>query len=241
MISAFKSKFSLLSGALALSLLASTASASPINLVYDGPSVSGGQSNWETVKITHAPVTPAASNVYAYGFNMTDTTGTLGSFLAWCLDLSHRLSTSNTNAQPYTVTDTPFTNSFSVNVDRIQSVFDANFKLLDVTNGVQAAGFQVALWNAVYDTDWTVGGSVFAVAATDPAVIAQANSYLSAAHAYTGDQRYRLTFLQSTPGAGKDTHQNLVTVSPVPLPAAGILLLVAVGGLGVASRRRKAA
>jgi hypothetical protein len=34
--------------------------------------------------------------------------------------------------------------------------------------------------------------------------------------------------------------QNLVTVAAVPLPAAGLLLLAALAGLGVASRRSRA-
>lgn len=241
-MSAFTSKISILSGALALSLLATTATATPISLTYDGPSVTTGQ---QTVKITQTPATvdPASDHVFAFGFNMTDTTGTLDSFLAWCLDLGSFLSTSATAEKPYVITDNPFSNSFGMDATeqaRVQSVFDANYGTLDVTNGVDAAGFQVALWNALYDGDLDAGDGVFSVS-ENAAVIAAANGYLTAADAYDGSKAYRLTFLESTPEQGQTKHQNLVTVSPVPLPAAGILLLAAFGGLGFAARRRKPA
>lgn len=237
----FKPEFTAFTGALALSLLATTASATPISLTYDGPSVANADR--ETVTISAAPVSPASSNVYAFGFNMTDTTGTLDSFLAWCLDLGSFLSTSG-SAKPYVITDNPFSNSFGMDAGeraRVQSVFDANYGTLDVTNGVDAAGFQVALWNALYDGDLDAGDGVFSVS-NNADVIAAANGYLTAANAYDGDKAYRLTFLESTPSANQTKkYQNLVTVSPVPLPAAGILLLAAFGGLGFAARRRKPA
>lgn len=237
-----KSEFTALTGALALSLLATTASATQISLTYQGPSVTTGQ---QTVKITQTPdtVDPASDHVYAFGFNMTDTTGTLDSFLAWCLDLGSFLSTSGTAEKPYVITDNPFSNSHGLNATeqaRVQSVFDANYGTLDVTNGVDAAGFQVALWNALYDDDLLAQSGTFAISATQ-AVIDAANGYLTAASTYTDGKAYRLTFLESAPEQGQTKHQNLVTVSPVPLPAAGILLLAAFGGLGFAARRRKTA
>ena len=81
----------------------------------------------------------------------------------------------------------------------------------------------------------------FAVS-NNASVIAKANEYLVAASEYDGKRAYRLSFLESSSdSANKSAHQNLVTVSPVPLPAAGLLLLAAFGGLGVAARRRKTA
>jgi hypothetical protein len=246
-MSAFKSKLSALSGAVALTLLAGTATAGQIALTYQGPSVpaeGGRQTATITVdgidEINDSPV-----QVFSYGFNMRDEGGTLGSFLAWCLDVGSFLSTSATVARPYIITETPFSNSFGLDTTqraRVQSVFDANFGDLDATNGVEAAGFQLALWDAVYDGDWDVQGvgGVFSASASDD-VIAKANFYLVAARDYNGGQAFAMTFLESSPALGQTKYQNLVTVSPVPIPAAGGMLLLALGGLGLAARRRRKA
>lgn len=242
-MSMFPTRISLFSSAVALSLLASTATATPISLVYDGPSVTNSDDR-ETVTITTSPVTVATENsVYANGFNMTDTSGTIGSFLAWCLDVSSFLSNSGSTAEAYIITDDPFSNSYGLSDTeqaRVQSVFDANFGTLDATNGVEAAGFQVALWNALYEGDLFAEAGAFAVSASQ-AVIDKANYFLgTAANDNTSENLYQMSFLESAPGDDQTRRQNLVTVSPVPLPAAGMLLLVALGGLGFAGRRRKA-
>jgi hypothetical protein len=216
-------------------LLPTVTSAATVSLVYDG----GTSNGWTT--ITSAPTgVPAGTlpwNVGAYGFNMTDTSGQMGDFTAWCLDISHYLGTSGANT--YEVTSTPFTNSYGMDasqIARVQAVFDANYATLILGNAIQAAGFQVALWNALYDTDWLATGGLFAVKDGTGGSSSQANAYLLAAMNYHGAHRYNMSFLQST-----TNKQNLVTVAPIPLPAAGLLLLTALGGMGTLRRRRRAA
>ena len=150
----------------------------------------------------------------AYGFNMTDGNGILGNFIAWCLDLEHFLSSGL-----YETTKTPFSNSFGLNSAeraRVQSVFDANYASLNSADNTQAAGFQVALWNALYDDDGVATAGAFAVAGG--AVGAQADAFLTAAVNFAGPKQYNLTFLESL--STNPSSQNLVTVAPVPLPAA---------------------
>lgn len=232
------SKLRLVAGALGFAVFAGTATASPISLVYNGTDVASGDR--EIVTFSSSPVSQG-TRAYAYGFNMSDISdpSVLGDFLAWCLDIGSYLSTSSTDGRAYEMTDTPFSNSFGVNTSRIQSVFDANFAGVDTSDGKQAAAFQVALWNMVYDGDTDASSGTFAVSA-DAGVISLANDYLTAASSFTGDKAYRLTFLESSPETyGGKKYQNLVTIAPVPIPAAGGLLLMALGGLGVMARRRQ--
>lgn len=228
-----------LPGAVVLSFLAAGASATTVDLTYMGTTAT----NPKTVKITNSPVDEAATHVYAYGFKMrTDDTDPLTEFLAWCLDIGSTLGTGS--AYPYEITNTPFSNSFGLNLlerGRVQAVFDANYGELDDTDGVQAAGFQVALWDALYDDDWNATTGDFAVAATDGNVIAKANDYLGAAQNYGAGKRFNLSFLESVPGDSGSKKQNLVTATPVPLPAAGWLMIAGIGGLTALRRRKQTA
>jgi hypothetical protein len=232
-----------LAGAAVFSLLASAASASTLSLTYQGATSAGDEKN---VTIQAAPVVyPGSGNwpktVGAWGFNMSDSTGGLGNFIAWCLDVGSFLSTSSSNAAPYSVTSTPFSNSYGLSTaeqGRVQSLFDANYHSIDITSGNQAAGFQLALWDALYDGDGDVSAGTFRATAST-AIVNFANNFFGAATSYSGGKQFNLTFLESEGTSSNGKYQNLVTVSPVPIPAAGALLLLALGGLGLVGRRLK--
>ena len=215
------------------------ASATTVSLRYDGATAGG------SVDFISTPegVDPVYDPAGAFGFRMADVSSTgsvLGSFVAWCLDITHPLGTSG--SYQYKITSTPFTNSYSLNsakMARVQSVFDANYAGVTLTDNTQAAGFQTALWNALYDTDYLAGAGVFAISGSTPAYLAvvnQANAYLAAAAGFSGASAWRLTFLQSDEEL---VRQNLVTATPVPVPAAAGLLLLALGGLAAVGRRRR--
>ena len=235
-------KLSFLSGVSAVALTATAASASTLSLTYHGASSGADAKN---VTIQAAPVTYPGSGdwpntVGAWGFQMQDSTGGLGSFLAWCLDLGSFLSSSAVNAKPYSITSTPFDNSYGLSgaaQDRVQTLFDANFDALDTADGNSAAGFQLALWDAVYDGDGDMTSGAFQATAST-AILDLASDYFGAADAYGGTKQYNVSYLQSDDSNG-GKYQNLVTVAPVPIPAAGVLMLLALGGLGAASRRAK--
>lgn len=203
----------------------------------------GYTSSVQSVNISNSPVAGTPGNAGATGFNITDTSGSMGSFVAWCLDVAHYLMNVG-DSQNYNVTATPYSNSYgltAVGHSRVQSVFDANYASVDVSNGDQAAAFQMSLWEAAFEDDgnaMSVTSGLFQ--ATSSGSTTLANTYLANAATYAGAQMWNLTFLEVDGPANRQQNsgQNLVTVSPVPLPAAGLLVLTGLLGFGAVSRRR---
>lgn len=199
----------------------------------------------QTVNVSASPVAGTKSTVGGTAFNMLDLSGSLGSFVAWCLDIGHQMMSKGSSAE-YVVTDDPYSNSFSLSDkgrDRVQALFDANYADLDLSNGDQAAAFQMALWESAYEADsaaTSMTDGLFEASSAGSNTLA--NNFLLNALGYTGGKRYEVTFLEIA-GLGPDraygTGQNLVTVSEVPLPAAGALLLTALAGTAFVGRRRK--
>ncbi|MGR3662423.1 MAG: VPLPA-CTERM sorting domain-containing protein [Paracoccaceae bacterium] len=204
----------------------------------------GFTSTVQTVTISSSPLAGTTGRVGASGFNFTDTSGSMGSFVAWCLDIAHWLVPVG-GSQDYAKTTNPYSNSqslTSIGLGRVQSVFDANFGGLDASDGDQAAAFQMALWEAAFEGDtnsMSVSDGYFQAYSWGSTTLA--NTYLANAASYTGDKNWNLKFLEVTgldASRGTRTGQNLVTVSAVPLPAGIVLLASGMFGFG-AMRRRK--
>lgn len=191
--------------------------------------------------ISRAPVRDVTGPTIATGFNMRDGVST---FIAWCLDLTHRISKGG--PYQYEATTTPFSNSFLAGgaASRVQSVFDANYGALDTSDKVTAAAFQLSLWEVAYDNDFSLltgafrGGGHGSLAAS---ISSAAAGFLTAAKGYAGREQFDLTFLESR---DRNTRQNLVTATPaapVPLPAALPLLAGGLGGMAALYLRRRRA
>lgn len=229
----------LAAGTFALASLAFVGDAKALSLQF-GTFVAGS----ETVNVS-SPVHNGLAGAYTMIEN-----GTGGSsFTVFCLDLLAYVRAGITYT--YEATTTPFSNSSdtlnSTEIDRIQKLFNTGYDTA-LTNSVQSAGFQVALWNAIYDTDWDVSDTSadFFQTDTSSGVQAAADAFLSAAQGYTGLTKYSMTFLEGH--ANQPRSQNLVYVTsvpgdsttPVPLPAAAWMLLTALGGLAFLRRRGQA-
>lgn len=229
--------FKALAAAAALVMTAGAASATPITITYTGGTAGG------SATITQVPGGSGAmtGSFGAYGFNMTSQVGPLGNFVAWCLDLANYLGGQGSQ-QTYEITETPFGNSYGLDAlqrGRVQAMFDANYDSVLLSDKDSAASFQAALWEVLYDGEnYDLGSGDFRVTGHNGTDLSLATTYLFKAQGYGSPRMYNLAFLEST---GTQQRQNLVSASIVPVPAAGLLLLTALGGLAFARRRHIAA
>lgn len=226
-------KIKTLTAATALMTVFAASNASALSLKFDG------WTNGNAGKSVN--VVSPGYNGAAGAFDMKDT-NTQNSFVVFCLDIVGKIYSSQT--YDYKVTDTPFSNSDGLSggsIERLQKIFESGYATA-LTSSVLSAGFQVAVWNAVYDDDWSVasGAGTFYQTADNDGVRNAANNFLAAADGYeVVTSSWKMNFLEglnTTPGIARS--QNLVTVEAVPLPAAGLMLFTALGGLFVARRRK---
>jgi hypothetical protein len=187
-------------------------------------------------------------NVLAGGFNVKVGTD---QFIAWCLDILDIISLpsnySVNNLNPFSG-GTPINNGPILSPDRradIQALFDSGYNtflnaISSGANNSQSAGFQLALWEIVNETagSYSLTAGNFTAANNNADRVAAntaANSYLAGMVSYQGPKLFNVSYLQAVTA----NNQNLVTVSPVPLPAAGLMLLTALGGVAAAYRRKQ--
>ncbi len=206
-----------------------SAEAAPINITYQSGGVFGAGNLQQKIKV-HTPGVGYDGRVKAGMFHLTADQG-IGDFLAFCVDLAQFLG----NPQQAELAPTLFTGTIRDNMAKLFDVALAGDTMAGaIDTSLEAAGLQVALWEVLYDTgssfDLTSGG--FYVSENN-AVKAQAESYLAGIATASAD-KYALTFYKS------EYNQDLVTVAPVPLPAAGFLLAFGIAGLGFAGRRKAA-
>ncbi|WP_109466292.1 VPLPA-CTERM sorting domain-containing protein [Albibacillus kandeliae] len=217
---------------LALSIAAFTgaASASSINLTYQDSGLFGASDLQQTVKITTSG--PGYDgNVKAGMFHMKSDDA-LGNFLAFCVDLTQYIGSPMTAEYNSNL----FTGTTYDNLSRLFSSVLGGSSLAEVIDtSLEAAALQVAIWEVMLDSSgaYDLNSGAFKMG-SNVAVKTQAQSYLT--NLWTGKVGdYKLTFLESA------QNQDLVTVTPVPLPAGGVLIGTGLIALFAAGRRRKAA
>ena len=163
-----------------------------------------------------------AQNVRAGGFNITDGTTPI---VAFCIDLAEHLNLS----VAYDTSGSPFSAGVT---DMLGQLFDGHYEGIDT--GTKAAAFQVAIWEVITDDAFDLDTGDFRVFNNNP-VKDLAADYLAGLSAFDPDA-WTLSFFVA------DGTQDLVTgqpaPAPVPLPAAGWMLLAGLGALALGRTRR---
>lgn len=168
-------------------------------------------------------------NVLAGEFVMeNETEGT--SFLAYCIDLLDNLVTA----------DFGLLDPDDRIKDGLQGLYTNHYA--SVVDRATSASFQLAIWEIVYEESGTyaLGDGDFS-SSTAGSIADDANDWLGDLVYDTAG--YSLTFWDgsSATTAGDRISQDLVSATPVPLPASALLLLGGLGGLFAARGRKKSA
>lgn len=189
---------------------------------------------------------PGAGGSYngrAGSFKMHDASNGLGlgeDFIAFCVDLAGGVRDDNfhiNNEAPFD----PGRKLSDFQKANVENLFQASYADVDVNDNIQAAAFQLALWEAAYETNEALDlslddGNRFGNS-SDAAIKSKADEYLASLASWDGTKIFEVNFLD----AERNSTQDLVTaqLAPVPVPAAGLLLIGGFGALAAVKRRKE--
>lgn len=216
-----------------LTLSVGAARAGPIYTINIG-SFSGGTA------VIHAPGTLAGTTGLNVELGSVKITGDLGTFESYCVDLKHYV---NPPTNVTTAVSTMDQWGWRTDASPLGALAGGRASWLYKTYGQQTttggrAALSLAIWNALYDTDFDVtSGNGFWATNTVEAYTTSANSMLGAlATAQNTSTLPQAAWLQTDDPVGSSYTQDFI--APVPEP--GTIALVAVGlASAAASRRRK--
>jgi len=162
------------------------------------------------------------------------------SFSAMCVDVNHDLSFGTTYTN-YTAM-TPAAYGFTATQVGLFNRLYTDYYATSHTNGVNAAAFQIAVWEITYDGNGALnhGAGTFTLGAGGNATAkSTAASWLSSLTPLASSA-WTFTVLDSRVTGGQSATQDLLVAIPVPEPETYALLLAGLGLLGFVARHRKA-
>jgi hypothetical protein len=147
--------------------------------------------------------------------------------LMYCVELTQQFSPGST----YTFNDLEGSTYFTAadnKADKLGRLLSYVFNNNLITTSAASTSLQLAIWNVVYDTDYNVGTGAYW---DTSGYAANATTWLGASTSYANS--YNESVFKS------GTNQDQLHWNKVPEPASLMLALVALGIVGLATRRRK--
>lgn len=223
-----------------------SAPAAADTLRYDGAWFS---SYYGSYTLYDSTPTAFSTGAAAGAFRMTDLSGptlTAGtSFMAWCVDIFHRLDTGSSGASYTLRTGEQFYGSGSgtiASLERLASyVVDSDGDALTnslqsaLTGSLQSAAFQLAVWEIVNEgvsSSLNVESGDFYVTGGTSTVRSLANTWLSDSQGWARTQVLGIW-------EGPNTTQDLAVFAPIPEPETYAMILAGLGLMGLIARRRR--
>lgn len=208
------------------------ANAATVNVTKQGSNAfvdaSGQNGWWQKVSYNLNGTTRSGVGAGVFRLTATDASGKVQDFLAFCLEPLEWL----TLPRDHTVGS-----SLSAPIlDRLGALVSNAFSL--VTGASSAAAFQMAAWEIANESgsSLNLGSGAFKMTQANATSESLAQGWLNSITSGSWTSNGRVTILT---GAG--TQDLLTNIAPVPVPAAGVMLLGGLAGLGALRRRRKTA
>jgi hypothetical protein len=208
------------------------ASAATVNVTRQGPNAfldaTGQNGWWQGVSYTLNGTSRSGVGAGMFRLTATDSQGRAQDFLAFCLEPLEWL----TLPRDHTV-GSPLSTPI---LDRLGALMSNAFSL--VNGSASAAAFQMAAWEIANESSGSLnlGDGAFRMTQANATSQNLAQNWLNSITSGYWISNGRATIL-SAPG----TQDLLTNIAPVPVPAAGVLLMGGLAGLGALRRRRKAA
>lgn len=216
--------------ALAVAALAGPAAAATYDVTTQGRNAffdANGQNAWYEYASYSLNGQTASAAAGVFRLNATDALGVSRDFLAFCLEPLEYLRLPRAYDDGTSLT--------TAQVGALGALVNNALKL--VNNARSAAAFQLAAWEIANEGGrYELSGGAFVVTSVNGQTRNLAQTWLNALNGNTWAPDYKVRILTAA------RTQDLVTdLPPVPVPAAGFLLVGALGGLAALRRRKRSA